>query len=142
MMNSVMRDQLLRVGLGSEEKVQELEEADRAREDMRSRLWETRLTEKKSRPPIILDELISAKSVREFRRVALHVLLTHPETVGEVIEATHIMKSEPSGKSLVWQIYQIRDGLAKVGDDGRDMFLRQALGQNGLGYLNAMKAMK
>lgn len=140
-MNSSARDQFASLGLASEDRIREIEEANRARERVWSHL--NIHIQMNSKSLTLLNQLLFMESVNDFRKKALEVLLAYPVMIGEALKAAQIMKNEPGGKSLVWQMYQVRDVLEKIGDEeGRKVFLQEALGQKGLSYLNAMKALK
>ncbi len=125
-----LSEQLLKAGLVSPEKRAEHAAQELARDEAEQQKRQSRLTAK-SRKPANFDRLENATSVNGFKRVALGILQEHPNAIGDVITFAHHLQDKPGGKKLVWLMYQVQDGLAKLPAKDHQRFLKRALRKAG-----------
>lgn len=70
-------------------------------------------------------------SVQEFRQMVAGILQREPSRIGEIITAAHVHKEKDGGKRIVWEMYQIRDGLTKCSSEKLERFLKRATRRSG-----------
>jgi len=128
-----LADGLLNAGLVTEEKVAKHVDSKGQVEASKSKQEQSKFV-RKSHKPVNIDQLDVAESVSAFRRAVLDILLVHTDVISDVIEKVHRFQDKPGGKKLVWQMYQVRDGLKKISKEdqkGRELFLRRGLRKSG-----------
>lgn len=113
-------EQLVGLGLASDQSIQarsarEQEEAD-TRKAAANSLAQGRAT----------TNLYECANIGEFRRAAKDTLLADPTAIAKVITAAHNFKDEPGGSRIVWEIYQVRNGLQALSASRIPQFLDRA----------------
>jgi len=125
-----LSEQLLRVGLVSKEKYEAIEK-ERETHNRRESEDLIHQASRKSKRPINFVRLESCGTVAEFKDTARKLLQEFPEEVTEVINLAHRFKDTPGGKKLIWLVYQVKDGLAKVQPSKMEQFLKRAFRKAG-----------
>lgn len=125
---STMRDALLKAGLLSQAKHQQLEKEATGRESNQAHQAQKHVLRDRA---ATLENLSSCRSVNEFRSLALQVLLEDESQITDVIRLAHDLKGSDGSKRLIWQLFQIRDDLAKIGRADLPTYLRRALRKAG-----------
>ena len=125
---STMRDALLKAGLLSPDRHQQLERVEAGHQSNQAHHAQQRVLKNRA---ATLVSLAGCQSVNEFRSLALHVLLEDETTIADVIRLAHGLKESDGGKRLIWQLYQIRDDLATLSRAEYPTYLRRALRKAG-----------
>lgn len=128
-MNSLLAA-LLNAGVVSEEKHNQFITQKSQQEELRSKQKQSQIT-RKSHTPVNLDQLDAANSVNAFRRAVLNILLADSAVIAQVIEKAHRFKDAKGGKKLIWQMFEVRDGLKNINPEDKEKFLRRALRRAG-----------
>ena len=132
-----LSEELLKLGLLSPERHARHTAEETIRDEAERQKNHSQLTAKSRRPANLL-LLEHAESVSDFKQTALGVLIEHPEAIADVVRFAHQMRGKPGGKRLIWLMYKIRDGLAKLSAEEQERFLRRALRKAG-GTLEPLK---
>ena len=77
-----------------------------------------------------INDLEFCTTIVDFRRTAKELLLEDPSQIGWVIQQAHRLKDLGIGKRLVWQMYQVRDGLRNCPPDKVTQFLNRSFRKN------------
>ena len=125
-----LSEEILKSGLISPERHARHTAEKRVRDEAERQKNHSQLTAKSRRPANLL-LLEHAESVSDFKQTALGVLIEHPEAIADVVRFAHQMRGKPGGKRLIWVMYKIRDGLAKLSAEEQERFLRRALRKAG-----------
>jgi len=125
LMMGSLSDQLMRAGLVNKEKHEAIEK-ERREHNKRESGDSIRQASKKSGRPVSFVRLESCGTMAEFKDTARKLLREFPEEITEVIKLAYRFKDAPGGKKLIWLVYQVKDGLAKVESSKREQFLKRA----------------
>lgn len=129
-----MREALLKAGLISHARHDQLEKSadDELRRNSRKAVRQIL-----KHPEPTLDNLETCGSVNDFRVVALQILLVTPERISEILGLAHNLKDADGRKRLIWQLFQVRDGLKGLDQEAQRVFLKRSLRRaGGLGSKN------
>ncbi len=126
----ILSEQLLKAGLVTEEKSRAVEK-EKQEHDKRQSGDLIHQASRKSKRPVSFVRLESCGTIAEFKDAARKLLQEFPEEVEEVVNLAHRFKDMSGGKKLIWLVYQVKSGLARIKTEKREQFLKRAFRKSG-----------
>lgn len=107
-MAGVMLDALKKAGLLSPQQIAEREREEELKRFQEEEMNKGRFTKQANKVVLVV------ANPNDFREAAKNELLRDPSVIQEIIKQAHQFKTSKEGKKLVWQLYQLRDAIAKT----------------------------
>ncbi len=126
----MMLDSFLEAKLITPERGKEIEGSEELRKKLIDRFADMQKTSYRGSRQTLIEFLsMTGKSVYDFRKIALGLLLASTKAINDIVDASYIFKNEKGGARLVRQIDEIRKNLKRYDDfSQREWYLRDMLG--------------